>query len=99
MSRAAPPEKRTPPMVGRGRKTAAKIPVRNYVGSSQSSTFPFRRNGFDHKLSEQIGRVCLVARSKRDRQLHYEVVVLQKRKARILPNEHFFTRRLGLSGN
>jgi hypothetical protein len=66
-------------MVGRGRKTPAKIPVRSYVGLSQSSTFPFRRNDFDHKLSEQIGRVCLVARSKRDRQLHYEVVVLQKR--------------------
>jgi len=89
MSRPAALNKGTPPMVGRGRKTAAKIPVRNHVGSSQSSTFPFRRNGFDHKLSEQIGRVCLVARTKRDRQLHYEVVVFQKRKARIFSNGDF----------
>jgi hypothetical protein len=57
--------------------------------ASLSVSFPFRRDGFDHRLIEQIGRVCLIERSKAGHQLHYEVIVLQKRKARILPGGAF----------
>src|SRR5258708_2900776 len=38
---------------------------------------------------EQVGRVCFVERSKSVRQRHFEVALLQPRKARILPNGDF----------
>jgi hypothetical protein len=73
MSRAAPPVKWTPPTTNRGRETASKIASRNYSELVDSATFPFRRDGFDHELLEQVGRVCFVERSKSVRQRHFEV--------------------------
>src|SRR5258708_33864869 len=49
MSRAAPPEKETPPIKDRGPKTDTLW--RNYVELIQSATFPFRRDGFEHESS------------------------------------------------
>jgi hypothetical protein len=86
---AAPPEKGTPSTTNRGRKTAPKLPARNYCELVQSTTFPFCRDGFDHKLIEQIGHVCLVERSKSGRQMHYEMVVLKRHEARQWPDGRF----------
>jgi hypothetical protein len=88
MSRAAPPQKEPPSTGHRGRKTETQ--TRNYSEAVDFATFPFRRDGFWHELLEQSGPVCLVERFKNDRsRLHFEVVVFQKRKARILPNGDF----------
>jgi hypothetical protein len=87
MNRAAPPNKGTPPMAGRGRKSETQ--KQNYSESLSAATFPFRRDGFDHELIESTGLLCLAARSKSGRQAHFEVVVLQYRKPRILPNGDF----------
>jgi hypothetical protein len=43
----------------------------------QTDIFPFTSGGYRHELIEQSGPVCLVRRSKGDRQEHFEVVVLR----------------------
>jgi hypothetical protein len=48
--------------------------------------FPFCRDGFSHELLEQADLVCLVRRSKGNRQIHFEVVVLQWSKGRTWPS-------------
>jgi hypothetical protein len=54
-------------------------------------TFPFRRDGFLHELIAKGGSVCLVRRSKRNRQIHFEVAVLQWRKGRSWPSGRIST--------
>ena len=54
--------------------------------------FPFDRAEFTHELLEQSWPVCLVKRSKRGRQLHWEVVVLQQHEAVHWPNGDFTPR-------
>jgi hypothetical protein len=51
--------------------------------------FPFDRDGFQHDLVEQCWPVCLVERTKGGRQLHWEIVILQKHKAVHWPNGDF----------
>lgn len=96
MSRAAPPGNdagRLECNPDRTRRLKRQLRRRKYRESafpaSQHPIFPFVRNGFRHELLERTGRVCLVQRSKSGRQRHFEVVVLQHRKARILPNGEF----------
>ena len=59
------------------------------IEAATDGLFPFGSNGFTHELVKQDGPVCLVRRHKKDRQLHYEVVILQWRKDRILPDGSF----------
>jgi hypothetical protein len=82
--KAIQPEKETPPIASRGHKTEKT--GQNYAGLIQSATLPFRRDGFDHALIERTGLVYLVARSKNGRQMHYEVAVLKRHKARQWPD-------------
>src|SRR5262249_4348612 len=46
--------------------------------------FPFTRSGYRHVLLARTGWVCLVER--RSGWVHYEVVVLRVRRARVLPD-------------
>jgi hypothetical protein len=57
--------------------------------ASQHPIFPFLRNGFPHEFLERDGRVCRVQRNRGGCQRHFEVLVQQHRKARILPNREF----------
>jgi hypothetical protein len=56
------------------------------IAGATDGLFSFQRDGFDHKLLEQDGPVCLVERTKKGRQLHHEVVVLQFRPEACFPN-------------
>ena len=42
--------------------------------------FPFTKNGFTHELLGREGLLCIVTRSKRGSQIHFEVVRLRERK-------------------
>jgi hypothetical protein len=49
--------------------------------------FPFTRDRFEHRLVERVGDVCLVERVNQvTRGVHWEVIVVQHRRARTLPN-------------
>lgn len=49
--------------------------------------FPFTRNRFEHRLVERVGDVCLVERTNQDTGgVHWEVVIVQHRKACTLPD-------------
>lgn len=61
---------------------------------SETVKFPFKRDGFLHELISKDGSVCLVRRSKGNRQTHFEVVVLQWSNGRTWPYQ---PRRLALS--
>jgi hypothetical protein len=53
---------------------------------SETVKFPFKRDGFLHELISKDGSVCLVRRSKGNRQTHFEVVVLQWSNGRTWPS-------------
>jgi hypothetical protein len=59
-------------------------------GGLREPAFPFRRAGFCHELIDQDGSACLVKRtratSRPNKQLHYEVVLLQWCPAWTLPD-------------
>ena len=48
--------------------------------------FAFIRSGYRHVLVARTGWVCLVERSSGSGSVHYEVVVLRVRRARVLPD-------------
>ena len=53
-------------------------------------TFPFTKDRYVHALLERDGDVCLVERTNQlTKSVHWEVVILEPRHARTLPNgEH-----------
>jgi hypothetical protein len=66
----------------------------NYSKSSSSASgvsFPFGHAGWLHQLIEQNDRICLVRRSKDGKQIHFEVVVLQRHAPRQWPDGRITT--------